>query len=260
MTTATHIPDVQDYADSRNITIDQVGVKRVKYPAIFNNDNIKNPCVVEFAMSVALPAEKKGTHMSRFVKIIHESFAEFSIETMRQQCEDMLNLLNAKEGCIELSFDYFRDKKAPVTGMVSKMDYRVEISIEKLSDDYLETLSVTVPVQSLCPCSKEISAYGAHNQRSHIIINAYNAHEANLNELIDIAEKQASVELYGLLKREDEKSVTEHAYDNPKFVEDIVRDVANALIEYPKIEQFNVEVENFESIHNHSAFAEITYP
>jgi GTP cyclohydrolase I len=205
-------------------------------------------------MYVNLPHNFKGTHMSRFVEILHGE-REISVESFRAMLEKMTERLEADAGHIEMSFPFFVMKKAPVSGVESLMDYRASLIGERKNGRTETWIQVVVPVTSLCPCSKKISDYGAHNQRSHVTITAQLRQHIWIEELIRVAETEASCELYGILKRPDEKFVTEHAYDNPKFVEDLVRDVAKRLNEDERIASYVVEAENFESIHNHSAYA-----
>jgi len=206
-------------------------------------------------MYVCLPHQFKGTHMSRFVEILEEHEREITVETFQVMLREMVERLEAEEGHIEMAFPYFIEKKAPVSGVKSLLDYEVVFigEIKKKKQSFL--MKVVVPVTSLCPCSKKISERGAHNQRSHVTVTARTNDFVWIEEIVDIVEKQGSSELYGLLKRPDEKYVTERAYDNPKFVEDMVRDVAAVLNLDSRIESYVVESENFESIHNHSAYA-----
>ena len=253
------IPDVQSYQDTREIAIDEVGIKDLKHPIVFRDGENRQHTIANVYMAVSLPADRKGTHMSRFVKLLNDDIEEISIESMPQILASMIELLNAHEGVIEFEFPYFLTKIAPVSSLASKIDYSIHIQAKGSREEHKTYLCVTVPVTSLCPCSKEVAAYSAHNQRSHIVITVDEATQLNAAELIRIAEKQASSELYGLLKRSDEKFVTEHAYDHPKFVEDMVRDVARELKENENVDGFIVETENFESIHNHSAYASIRH-
>jgi GTP cyclohydrolase I len=193
--------------------------------------------------------------MSRFVEILNAHEREITVDTFQLMLREMVDKLEAKEGRIEMTFPYFVDKKAPVSGVRSLMDYEVTFVAEVLKGAKCFAMKVLVPVTSLCPCSKKISDYGAHNQRSHVTVTAHTGEFVWIEEIIDLVEKQASSELYGLLKRPDEKFVTERAYDNPKFVEDMVRDVAALLNQDERISKYVVESENFESIHNHSAYA-----
>jgi GTP cyclohydrolase I len=209
-------------------------------------------------MYVNLPHNFKGTHMSRFVEILHGE-REISVESFGTMLAKMTDRLEADAGHIEMTFPFFVMKKAPVSGLQSLMDYRASLIGERRKGRTEMWVRVVVPVTSLCPCSKKISAYGAHNQRSHITITAKLRHHIWIEELIEIAESEASCELYGILKRQDEKYVTERAYDNPKFVEDLVRDVVTRLHAEDRIAAYVVESENFESIHNHSAYALIEH-
>jgi GTP cyclohydrolase I len=209
-------------------------------------------------MYVSLPHNFKGTHMSRFVEILHTE-REISVESFRAMLGTMTERLEADSGHIEMTFPFFVMKKAPVSGVESLMNYQASLIGERHAGRTEMWVRVIVPVTSLCPCSKKISAYGAHNQRSHITIRARLRTHMWIEELIEVAESEASCELYGILKRPDEKYVTERAYDNPKFVEDMVRDVAVRLNADERIGAYAVESENFESIHNHSAYALIEH-
>jgi GTP cyclohydrolase I len=250
------IEDVQGRADSRRIPINKVGIKDVFHPVrVKDRSSGEQHTIANFNMYVALPHDFKGTHMSRFVEVLHRNEREISVESFRDILVEMTEKLDAESGHIEMDFPYFVMKKAPASGVESLMDYKASL-IGELHDGKPELwLKVVVAATSLCPCSKSISRYGAHNQRSHITIKARVEGHMWLEELIDIAESEASCEVYGILKRADEKYVTEHAYDNPKFVEDIVRDVAVRLNQEERVRAYVVEAENFESIHNHSAYA-----
>jgi GTP cyclohydrolase I len=204
---------------------------------------------------VHLPHNFKGTHMSRFVEILNMNEREISVESFETILREMLKRLEAESGHVEMTFPYFINKAAPISGVRSLLDYEVTFIGEIRDDQFNITVKVQVPVTSLCPCSKKISDYGAHNQRSHVTISALINDFIWVEDLIQMVESQASCELYGLLKRPDEKFVTERAYDNPKFVEDMVRDVAAQLNAEKRIDAYVVESENFESIHNHSAYA-----
>lgn len=252
----TEIPDTQNSLDTRHIAIDKVGIKDIKHPVVVSDRSGREQhTVANFNMYVNLPEEYKGTHMSRFVEILNHHEYEITVQSFKRMIEEMTERLNAQSGDIEMTFPYFVNKAAPVSGVMSLMDYEVSF-IGQIRDTKPEVLvKVLVPVTSLCPCSKNISEYGAHNQRSHITARVRMKDFIWIEELIDIIEKVASCELYGLLKRPDEKHVTERAYDNPKFVEDIVRDVAVEFNKDDRILGYEVESENFESIHNHSAYA-----
>lgn len=254
------IPDIQSSKDNRHIPIDKVGIKDIKHPVVVSDRSGREQhTVANFNMYVNLPEKYKGTHMSRFVEILNKHEYEITVQSFKRMIEEMTELLNAESGNIEMSFPYFVNKAAPVSGVKSLMDYQVTFigTIEAHKPQVL--VKVLVPVTSLCPCSKNISDYGAHNQRSHITACVKMHDFIWIEELIDIIEAVASCELYGLLKRPDEKYVTERAYDNPKFVEDIVRDVAVKFNEEDRISAYTVESENFESIHNHSAYAKLSF-
>jgi len=253
----TTMPDVQGSADSRALAIDKVGIKSIRHPIkVADRAGGVQHTVAVFNMYVGLPHNFKGTHMSRFVEILNTREREISVELFEPMLRDMLERLEAESGHIEMSFPYFMNKSAPVSGVQSLLDYEVTFigEIDK-GGDYQFALKVLVPATSLCPCSKKISDYGAHNQRSHVTVTARLDGHLWIEELVEMVEAQASCELFGLLKRPDEKYVTERAYDNPKFVEDLVRDVAGVLNAEPRIVSYVVEAENFESIHNHSAYA-----
>jgi GTP cyclohydrolase IB len=253
---ASPIEDVQGRADSRQLPINKVGIKDVYHPVrVKDRSSGEQHTIANFNMYVALPHNFKGTHMSRFVEVLHRNEREISVESFRDILVEMTEKLDAESGHIEMDFPYFVMKKAPASGVESLMNYEASL-IGELHDGKPELwLKVVVAATSLCPCSKSISNYGAHNQRSHITIKARVDGHMWLEELIDIAEQEASCEVYGILKRADEKYVTERAYDNPKFVEDIVRDVAVRLNKEERVRAYVVEAENFESIHNHSAYA-----
>lgn len=255
------MPDVQAAADSRNIAIDKVGVKHIRYPI-----TLKCPAtggvqhtVARVNMFVGLPHYQKGTHMSRFLEVLNKHHDQLSSDKLMAVCHDMKNRLKAAEAHLELTFPYFIHKKAPVTGAPGMID--VEVTIEassgKAGDDLV--MALKVPATSLCPCSKEISAYGAHNQRCEMEVKVRFAKGQWMwiEELFDLIERQASTQVFAVLKRPDEKYVTEAAFDNPKFVEDIVRDLAAALDGIDKIVWFSVNSENYESIHNHNAYARV---
>ena len=257
--TVSTIEDVQGRADTRRIPINKVGIKDIFHPVkVKDRARGDQHTVANFNMYVNLPHDFKGTHMSRFVEILHHE-REISVDSFGKMLEDMTELLDATAGHIEMTFPYFVMKKAPVSGVESLMNYQATIFGEHRDGNTDVWLKVVVPTTSLCPCSKKISDYGAHNQRSHITLTAKLNEHMWLEELIDVAESEASCEVYGILKRPDEKYVTERAYDSPKFVEDTVRDVAVALNEDQRVRAYVVEAENFESIHNHSAYAMIEY-
>ena len=251
-----NIPDVQNDVDSRKLAIDQVGVKAIRHPVrIMERAGGVQHTVALFNMYVGLPHQFKGTHMSRFVEILSAQERELTVESFKAMLKQMVKRLEAEEGRIEMSFPYFIEKQAPVSGVTSLMDYEVTFIGEIAKKKQSFAMKVLAPVTSLCPCSKKISEYGAHNQRSHVTVTAKTSDFVWIEEIVDLIEKEASSELFGLLKRPDEKFVTERAYDNPKFVEDMVRDVAAVLNLDERITAYVVESENFESIHNHSAYA-----
>ena len=254
------IADVQNSKDLRNRPINQVGIKDLRFPIQTATASGIQSTVARLTMTVRLPADQKGTHMSRFVALMESRQRPLDYGELQNLTQQMLELLGADAGRISVSFPFFRSKSAPVSGIRSLLDYDVTISGEVSGGAYAYGLKVLVPVTSLCPCSKEISQYGAHNQRSHVTVSLICTEDVPPEDIIDIVEAQASCQLYGLLKRPDEKYVTERAYENPKFVEDMVRDVAVALRGDKRIASFTVESENFESIHNHSAYACIAYP
>ena len=250
------IADVQASADTRRIAIDKVGIKDIRHPVrVRDRSDGEQHTVATFNMYVYLPHNFKGTHMSRFVQILNKHEKEIGVESFKEMLTEMAERLESEMGHIEMRFPYFVNKKAPISGVQSLLDYDVTFIGEISQGTPRMFIKVVVPVTSLCPCSKEISAYGAHNQRSHITIKARVREHVWIEELIDIAEQEASCEVFSILKRPDEKYVTERAYDNPKFVEDIVRDVAVRLNGEERVLAYVVEAENFESIHNHSAYA-----
>ncbi|MEJ6001936.1 GTP cyclohydrolase FolE2 [Paucibacter soli] len=258
LTSALHIPDTQSERDERHLVIQRVGVKDVRYPLQLRIAGKAQPTVGQWTLDVALPAEKKGTHMSRFVAwldALHEPLDAAGLRALHGQ---MLARLEALEGRIEVRFAFFVRKRAPVSGIESMLDYQGALISETRAGKTTVRAEVAVPVKSLCPCSKEISDYGAHNQRSLVTISAELKDDAlGWQELVRFAEESASSEIWPLLKRSDEKWITERAYENPKFVEDLVRDVALRLNADARIGAYTVDVENFESIHNHSAYARI---
>lgn len=253
------IPDIQAKRDTRKLAIDQVGIREIRHPVkVRDRAHGDQYTVATFNMYVGLPHNFKGTHMSRFVEVLNDHENVISVHSFKDIVKQVADKLASKTSRIEMTFPYFREKSAPVTGVMSLVDYEVTLFGELKDDAVHITTRVIVPVTSLCPCSKEISSYGAHNQRSHVTITVLAEEFVWIEELIDIAESNASSQLYGLLKRPDEKYVTEEAYDNPKFVEDMVRDIAGELIQDERVVSYTVESENFESIHNHSAYAKIS--
>ena len=255
---ASNLPDTQNKVDTRQIVIDKVGIKDISHPITYiDREGNRMPTIGNFTMTVTLPEDVKGTHMSRFIEILNDGPCEFDSANFDRIINKVRERLDSKTAHITLDFPFFRKKQAPSSGVESMMDYQVTLYgvLDKGESEVM--MKVVVPVTSLCPCSKSISKYGAHNQRSHITIKA----KANkgqmlyIEDLIDLAERKASCELYAILKRDDEKHVTERAYDNPAFVEDLVRDIALELNNDDRINYYRLESENFESIHNHSAYA-----
>jgi GTP cyclohydrolase I len=252
----TGIPDVQSTPDRRHLSIDKVGIKAIRHPVrVADKSGGVQHTIATFNMYVDLPHNFKGTHMSRFVEILNSHEREISVESFECILREMVDRLEAKAGHIEMNFPYFISKSAPISGVESLLDYDVTFVGEIENGSYQFTMKVVVPVTSLCPCSKKISERGAHNQRSHVTVTARTHDFVWIEEIVRYVEENASCELYGLLKRPDEKFVTERAYDNPKFVEDMVRDVASRINLDARIDAYIVESENFESIHNHSAYA-----
>jgi len=254
------IEDVQNRKDTRQIAINKVGIKDIRHPVVVKDrSDGEQHTIANFNMYVNLPHDFKGTHMSRFVEILNQHDKEISVESFKEMMSEMTNRLEAESGHIEMNFPYFINKTAPVSGVKSLLDYDVTLIGEIKKNKISTHIKVVVPVTSLCPCSKKISDYGAHNQRSHVTVNIRTCDFIWIEEIIEMIEAEASCELYGLLKRPDEKFVTERAYDNPKFVEDMVRDVAMRLNQDDRICAYIIESENFESIHNHSAYALIEF-
>jgi len=254
---ALHIPDTQSARDDRRLAIQRVGVRGVRYPIQLRIEGAIVPTVADWSLDVALPAEQKGTHMSRFVAWLDAIDDPLDAATLRRESARMLALLGADAGRIEAAFPFFLRKRAPVSGVESLLEYQGRFIVDATKDDSAVWIEVVVPVKSLCPCSKEISDYGAHNQRSHVTIRVEARAELSWLELVRFAEDSASAEIWSSLKRADEKWITERAYENPKFVEDMVRDVALKLNADARVGRYSVDVENFESIHAHSAMARI---
>lgn len=252
--------DIQKQRDYRHIPIDKVGIKGLRYPVKVLDKKSGNlqSTVAKINMYVDLPHQCKGTHMSRFVEMLHLFREKVSLESITNILEDMKHILGAKSSHIEITFPYFIEKKSPVTGSSGLMDYTCSIVGSSDPDKNKDmVLKVAVPITSVCPCSKEISEYGAHNQRGEVLVSTRFKKFIWIEDVIELVEKSASCDVYSVLKREDEKYVTEQGYNNPKFVEDVVRDVSKILIKDDNITWFSVSAENFESIHNHSAYAYI---
>jgi len=254
------IADVQATPDTRQLQIDKVGIKDIRHPVrVKDRSEGEQHTIANFNMYVELPHNFKGTHMSRFVEILNNHEPEISVSSFKDMLTEMAERLEADTGHIEMNFPYFINKTAPVSGVQSLMDYDVTFIGATKNGEGCLTIKVVVPVTSLCPCSKKISERGAHNQRSHVTLSVRTNSFIWIEDIIDLVEKEASCELFGLLKRPDEKHVTERAYDNPKFVEDMVRDIATNLNADDRIDAYVIESENFESIHNHSAYAMIKH-
>ena len=247
--------DIQNHKDFRNIDIDQVGVKGIRYPITVRDKNMgEQQTVAEINMYVSLPRYYKGTHMSRFVEILNEHSRRISLQNFAEILGEMKRRLDAKSAHMEISFPYFINKAAPVTRSEGLMEYKCSFKGSLNNGSDLIT-TVHVPISTLCPCSKEISDCGAHNQRGEVRLQVRFKKFIWIEDLIRLVEESASSDVYSVLKREDEKYVTERAYEHPMFVEDIVRDIAQKLNADPNIVWFAVESENFESIHNHNAYA-----
>lgn len=249
------MPDLQNAPDNRNIAIDKVGVKDIRYPiVVMDKSRERQHTVARVNMYVDLPHHFKGTHMSRFIEVLNRYHGEIRIDNLSHILVQMKERLEASSAHMELEFPYFIEKAAPVSGARSLMEYQCRMC-GTLGETEDFVLGVTVPVTSLCPCSKEISQHGAHNQRSAVTVEIRYKDHIWLEDLIEWIEQCGSSPVYSLLKREDEKAVTERAYEHPMFVEDIVRAVTQKLEDQENITWFRVECENFESIHNHSAYA-----
>ncbi len=248
--------DIQSEPDFRNIPINRVGIKDIRYPVVvLDRMEGRQHTVAKVNMYVNLPHQFRGTHMSRFIEILNRYRHGISTLKIREILEDMKSQLNAETAHFEIEFPYFITKSAPVSGEEAKMEYTCRLVANSDVDYYM--LEVKVPVLSLCPCSKEISSYGAHNQRSIFTLQIEASEKVWIEDIIEIAESSASCDIYSILKREDEKFITEKSYENPVFVEDMVRNAAEKLMRTKGILWFSVESENMESIHNHSAYAQI---
>ena len=251
--------DIQNQTDHRQIKIDRVGIKGIRYPiTVLDRSDEFQQTIASINMYVDLPHDMKGTHMSRFVELLHVFREEVSVKSFSYIMDQMKETLNAESARIEVRFPYFIEKKAPISRAAGLMDYQCGFIATSQMDKSVDiVMEVSVPITSVCPCSKEISEYGAHNQRGQVLLRIRFDGLIWLEEVISLVEKCASSELYSILKRMDEKEVTERGYDNPKFVEDIVRDIAVELEKIEKVTWYELSVENFESIHNHSAYAYI---
>ncbi|MCE5336397.1 MAG: GTP cyclohydrolase FolE2 [Desulfobacteraceae bacterium] len=248
--------DVQSLSDHRNINIDKVGVKDIRYPiTVMDRNNGVQHTVASVNMYVNVPREFKGTHMSRFIEILNEFHGNLDIREFSTMLKALQEHLQAESAHMEMYFPYFIQKHSPVTSSPGLMEYRCRITASLDSKGYDLIVQVDVPITTVCPCSKEISDYGAHNQRGIVRLAVRFKRFVWIEDLVQLVESAASCDVYSVLKRPDEKYVTESAYENPKFVEDVVRDIAYELKNDPNVKWFLVDVENFESIHNHSAYA-----
>jgi GTP cyclohydrolase IB len=252
------LPDIQNSPDNRRIPLDKVGIKRVRYPIVVR-DRAKGEqhTIGEFSMYVNLPEHYKGTHMSRFVEVLERHKLKIGIRTFKDICMEMLAVLSARVAHLEVDFPYFISKKAPVSGAEGLMSY--QISIEgRLEDDRFDMIvGIAVPIQTLCPCSKELAKVSAHTQRGLVRVFFRSRGFVWIEDIIEMVESCASSPIYSILKTDDEKFMADAAFEKPAFVEDVTRDVALRLKAHPEITWFAVEIESFESIHNHSAFASI---
>lgn len=265
MTTNKEIADIQASLDTRNLAVNKVGIKALKHPVVVTDiDEHHAPLSMQtvacFDMFVTLPSHCKGTHMSRFITLLNERQTILSMKGLPALVDDMLVRLEASSAFLDAKVTLFLPKEAPISKLKSFLDYELTFKARVVDGKIQTGFCLVVPVATLCPCSKKISDYGAHNQRSHVTLNAWLKEPTEVTPFIRLIEKQASSELYGTLKRVDEKYVTERAYENPKFVEDLVRDIAVELNKLNSLESYEIASENFESIHNHSAYAEIHYP
>lgn len=256
----SNLVDIQSQKDNRRIPIDKVGVKNIQYPIVVDDrENKKQHTVADIDLFVSLPATHRGTHMSRFIEVLSKYREEIIIENLPLLLKDLQDRLKVSNAYTNIRFPYFIKKKSPVTRIESLMNYCCSFEASLEEKTYILKIGVEVPVTTLCPCSKELSDYGAHNQRSVISL-VVSYHEfVWLEELIEIIESCASSEIYALLKRPDEKYVTEKAYSKPMFVEDVVREVAIKLKKDKRILSCKIETEHFESIHNHNAFASLVF-
>jgi GTP cyclohydrolase I len=248
--------DIQNQKDLRQIPVDKVGVKDLHYPiTVLDKANKQQSTVATVNMYVRLPQEFKGTHMSRFIEVLNEHHGQITIHNFTSILEDLMKSLNAKAAHIEMEFPYFIKKKAPVSGQEGLMEYICSFIVNRENDRSEFLVGIQVPVTTLCPCSKEMAKAGAHNQRGIVKVTLQFKKFFWIEDVIELIEKSASAPVYSLLKREDEKFITELAYENPRFVEDVVREVTLKLKQTGNFSWCKVEAENFESIHNHNAYA-----
>ncbi|MBN1633502.1 MAG: GTP cyclohydrolase I FolE2 [Ignavibacteria bacterium] len=254
----TILPDTQNKKDNRKTSINKVGVRNLKYPIVLKEKEADTQhTIATISMTVDLPKHFKGTHMSRFLEIIESKGNEIHVNSLYEILEEMQKKLNANAAHIEMEFPYFKTKSAPVSKKKSLLDYTVRFHGVMYSDKKDFIMTVKIPVTTLCPCSKSISSFGAHNQRGEVTVSIRFKDMVWIEDIIQVVESSASSELFALLKRDDEKYVTEKAYENPVFVEDLVRNVVVKLRKNKSITWYTVEAENFESIHNHNAYAMI---
>jgi len=247
--------DVQSEIDYRSIPLEKVGVKNIKYPIIVEDRSCQiQHTVADIDLFVDLPHHHRGTHMSRFMEVLYQYRQESLIHNLEQLLREVKQRLKSEKAYINIRFPYFMEKIAPVSRLKSLLNYDCFFEVS-LAQVLVMILGVSVPITALCPCSKEISRYGAHNQRSYVTVKIISESFIWLEELIEMIEQSGSSEIYPLLKRPDEKYVTEKAYDNPVFAEDLVRSITEQLQKDHRIKWFSVEAENWESIHNHNAYA-----
>jgi GTP cyclohydrolase I len=253
--------DIHSERDSRRLALDRAGVKRLRYPiCVLDRARGLQHTVAEIDMSVSVPHKRKGAHMSRFVELLNRHRREIDIRKFRSLCAELRKDHDADAAHVEVKFPYFIEKKAPVTGSVGLLDYSCTFGASVTRDDYDLWVSLEVPVTTLCPCSKAISDHGAHNQRSLVAVRVWFEKFFWIEDLIALVEESASCDLYALLKRPDEKYVTERAWERPRFVEDLVREVGTRLRQDANFSRWDVEAESFESIHAHSAYASLKHP
>lgn len=260
------LEDVQNRPDSRGIDINEVGICGIRYPiTVWDRDQGKQTTIANVAMSVSLPAHVKGTHLSRFIELLHDNADELTQRTLPTVLERMQDRFASDTAQLTVSFPYFMPRSAPVTGATALMDYNCRFQARATASELTFSVRVEVPVTSVCPCSKAISDYGAHNQRGLITVEVWPRHTDDdlaliwIEELVEVAEASASSPVFPLLKRADERHVTMQGYDNPVFVEDMVRNVAVTLSADPRVAGFTVGAANDESIHNHAAYARIQH-
>lgn len=252
------LKDTQNEPDDRRIAIDRVGVRALKFPLrIRDRDQSHQHTIATVSLAVDLPHHYKGTHMSRFVEVLHAHGRELTVGSIAAMPKELLDRLDARKAHVEMRFPYFRAKQAPISKAEGLVDYGVVFQVDAEGDDVDFVVTVEVPVTTLCPCSKAISARGAHNQRGTVTLSVRFRKPIWIEDLIELVEASASSELFSILKRPDEKHVTEVAYDNPVFVEDLVRNIAQRAEKHRDIRWYRVEAENYESIHNHNAWAMI---